>query len=48
MESVAGIVVGQVLVVRVLCDVVLIGKEWTDAEKLQNALAAAEVGQLVH
>ncbi len=47
MKSVAGVIVGQVLVVRMLCDVVLVRKEGPDAAKLEDALAAVEDGQLI-
>ena len=47
-ESVAGIIVGQVLVVWVLCDVVLVQKEGTDAAKLENALAVVHHRQFIH
>jgi len=39
-----GIIVGQVLVVRMLCDVVLVRKEEPDAAKLENARTAEEDG----
>ena len=47
MESVAGIIVGQVFVVRMLCDVVLVRKKRPDTAKLENALAAVENRQLI-
>ena len=47
MESVTGVIVGQVLVVRMLCDVVLVRKEGPDAAKLEDAFAAVKDGQLI-
>lgn len=47
MESVVRAIVGQVFVIRVLCDVVFVRKERTDAAKLENTFAAVEDRQLI-
>ena len=47
MESVAGIIVGQIFVIRVLCDVVLVRKERPNAAKLEDTFSAVKDGQLI-
>ena len=46
-EGIAGVCVGQVLVVGVLCDVVLVREKGPDAAKLQDALAAVHDGNFI-
>ena len=47
-ESVSLVVIGQILVIRMLRDVVFIGEERPHAPKLEDALASVEDGKLIH
>lgn len=46
-KGVARVGIGQVFVVGMLCDVVLVREERTNASELKNALAAVHDGKLV-
>ena len=47
MESVAGVIAGHVLVVRMLCDVILVRKERPNAAKLEDTFAAVKDRQFI-